>query len=126
MSVKNEGGVVVVDNANSGTNAETTIEAAKLARRQAGVLGLTLVIGTVTGEGAVCEGFPPDQIAAAIGQVRPERIIWVGDSPRLQAIDQQQQSWEIAAQCTTLEEARRIALQKTTNGSIVLAVKTWR
>jgi hypothetical protein len=126
MSITREAGIVVVDNANSGTNADTTVDAASLARREAGMPDLTLVIGTVVGDGAVCEGFPQDQIEAAIGQVRPNRIIWVGDDPHLQGNDLQQLPWKVAARCTTLEEAYRLALKETANGSVVLAVKTWR
>ena len=126
MSVTKRAGIVVVDNANSGTNAATTVEAAGLARLEAGVPDLTLVIGTAPGDGAVCEGFPPDQIAAAIGQVRPDRIIWVGEILQLPDIGGQQTSWKIAARCATLDEAYRLALQETANGSVVLAVKMWR
>jgi hypothetical protein len=123
MSVKKEKGILVIDNANSGTNAETTIEAARYARTCAGSPAITLVIGTVRGDGAVCEGFPDEQILSTVRTIRPRTLIWVGDTPQgndglpVPAID---------AVCPTLEEAERCALDRTTTGAIVLAVKTWR
>ena len=126
MSIKRDAGIVVVDNSNSGTNTATTVEAAGLARREAGMQDLTLVIGTVAGDGAVCEGFPLDQIDAAIGKVQPNRIILVGDVSHLKNIGRQQPSWKIVGRCMTLDEAYRLALRENANGSIVLAVKTWR
>jgi len=123
MEVRKEQGILVIDNANSGTNAETTIEAARYARSCAGSPEITLVIGTVKGDGAVCEGFPPDQILSAITTIRPRTLIWVGDPPAgaglpaLPAID---------AVCPTLAEAEHRARHMTTTGAIVLAVKTWR
>ncbi|HVP95849.1 coenzyme F430 synthase [Methanoregula sp.] len=123
MEIRKEEGVLIIDNANSGTNAATTIEAARYARSCAGSPAITLVIGTVKGDGAVCEGFAPDQIRAAILTIRPSTLIWVGDPPErddlpdLPAID---------AVCPTLDEAERCALAKTHTGAVVLAVKTWR
>ena len=123
MEVRREQGIVVIDNANSGTNAETTIEAARYARACSGSLEITLAIGTVKGDGAVCEGFPGDQIFSAIRIIRPRTLIWVGDLPEeagypdMPAID---------AVCPTLKEAERCALERTRAGAIVLAVKTWR
>ena len=123
MQVRDENGILVIDNANSGTNAETTIEAARYARACSGSPEITLAIGTVKGDGAVCEGFPGDQILSAIRIIRPRTLIWVGNlperagSPDLPAID---------AICPTLEEAERCARERTQAGAIVLAVKTWR
>jgi hypothetical protein len=125
MSVTKVKGIVVVDNANSGTNATTTIEAAGLARREAGKPELTLVIGTVARDGAVCEGFPFDQIIAAIGKVQPDQIVWVGEPMNLKDTGWPL-PWKIAGRSATLDEAYHLAVQKTTRGSIVLAVKTWR
>ena len=71
MSVRKHKNVLVIDNANSGTNVETTVEAARYARACAGSPGITLVIGTVKGDGAVCEGFPHDQIVAAVQRSGP-------------------------------------------------------
>jgi hypothetical protein len=123
MAVRKERGIPVIDNANSGTNAETTIEAARYARACAGSPAITLVIGTVRGDGAVCEGFAPGQILAAIRTIRPRTLIWVGDPPEREEIPDLP---AIDAVCETLEEAERCALEKTQTGAVVLAVKTWR
>jgi hypothetical protein len=123
MEVRKEQGIVMIDNANSGTNAETTIEAVRYARACSGSPEITLVIGTVNGDGAVCEGFSEKQILSAIRAARPRTLIWVGDPPErggnpdLPAID---------AICQNLKEAERRALERTHTGAIVLAVKTWR
>jgi len=123
MEVRNERGIVIIDNANSGTNGENTIEAARYARACSGSPEITLVIGTVKGDGAVCEGFPEEQILSAIRTTRPRTLIRVGNppestrSPDLPAID---------AVCQNLNEAERCALERTHTGAIVLAVKTWR
>lgn len=126
MSISHEKDLIIVDNANSGTNVSTTMCASRYARHCARLTDLTLVIGQVEGDGAVCEGFTPEQIAYAIEKILPRRVIWVGRLP-----DPGTDAWrfvknKIDAVCTTLEEGRNIAVQKTEKGSIVLAVKTWR
>ncbi|MGA9086443.1 MAG: coenzyme F430 synthase [Methanoregula sp.] len=126
MSARKQGNILVIDNANSGTTAKTTIEAARYARACAGSPGITLVIGTVTGDGAVCEGFPYEQIVSAIGTIRPRSVIWVGDPPEHGRETGSPAPWKIDAVCPTLEEAERCALERTKTGAIVLAVKTWR
>ena len=83
MSVSHEKGLLIVDNANSGTNVATTECAARYARHLARTNELTLVIGQVKGDGAVCEGFSFDQIISAIEKVRPAKVIWVGRIPDL-------------------------------------------
>ena len=126
MSVSHEKDLLIVDNANSGTNVATTLCAARYARHLAGTSELTLVIGQVEGDGAVCEGFSFDQIISAIEKVRPAKVIWVGriPDPGSEAYRSVQDS--IDAQCTTLDKGRKSAVEKTDKGSIVLAVKTWR
>ncbi|MGD0534218.1 MAG: coenzyme F430 synthase [Methanoregula sp.] len=126
MSVRKHKNVLVIDNANSGTTVETTVEAARYARACAGSPGITLVIGTVKGDGAVCEGFPYEQIVSAIETIRPRSVIWVGDPPEHKEKSGSSVPWRIDAVYPTLEEAERCALEKTTTGAIVLAVKTWR
>ncbi|MDD5187476.1 MAG: coenzyme F430 synthase [Methanoregula sp.] len=126
LHVQHEAGLVIVDNANSGTNATTTIEAARYARACAGMQALTLVIGTVEGDGAVCEGFPPDQISHAIHSVQPEQVIWVGKNSRHANSSIGYNVWDTGLICTTLAHARQCAIDRTKKGSIVLAVKTWR
>lgn len=126
MSVSHERDLIIVDNANSGTNVSTTMCASRYARHCAGITDLTLVIGQAEGDGAVCEGFSPDQMAFAIGKILPRRVIWVGRLPDPGSDADLAVRNRIDAVCTTLEEGRNIAVQKTEKGSIVLAVKTWR
>jgi UDP-N-acetylmuramyl pentapeptide synthase len=126
MSISREEGVLVVDNANSGTNMAATIEAAQFARKISGNDAITLVIGQVTGDGAVCEGFSFEQIYASINRVRPVSIVWVGTVPRPGTAEFKKLEPLISAYEVTLEDARTSALRMTTQGSIVLAVKTWR
>jgi UDP-N-acetylmuramyl pentapeptide synthase len=126
MSVSHEGNRMVVDNANSGTNVTTTMCAARYARSCAQRRELTLVIGQVEGDGAVCEGFSFDQIAYAIGKVEPNHLVWVGRFPNPGSDLYDELKGKIDAFCTTLEEARNTALQIAGEGSIILSVKTWR
>ncbi|MFA6225815.1 MAG: coenzyme F430 synthase [Methanoregula sp.] len=126
MSVSHEKDLIIVDNANSGTNGATTICAARYARQCAGMGELTLVIGQVKGDGAVCEGFPFDQILYAIEKVRPSKVIWVGRMPDTGSEACRSVQDSIDAHCTTFDEGRNVAIEKTDKGSIVLAVKTWR
>ncbi len=126
MSVLHEKGLVIIDNANSGTNGATTIEAARYARECAGIPDLTLVIGTVAGDGTVCEGFLPDQIADAIRQVQPAHIIHVGKNAEFPDSTPELTGINIDCECSTLDEAHKRAVEITDEGSIVLAVKTWR
>jgi UDP-N-acetylmuramyl pentapeptide synthase len=126
MSVSHENNLLIVDNANSGTNVATTICAAQYARHLAGTNELTLVIGQVEGDGAVCEGFSYDQIISAIEKVHPVKVIWVGRIEEPGSGPCRSVHDIIDAHCTSLDEARMAAVQKTDKGSIVLAVKTWR
>jgi UDP-N-acetylmuramyl pentapeptide synthase len=126
MSIRHEADIIIIDNANSGTNSETTLCAARYARQCAGMDELTLVIGQVEGDGAVCEGFSSDQIISAIENVRPSKLIWVGRIPDPGSKAFRSMPNRIDVHCTTLDEGRKAALEKTDKGSIVLSVKTWR
>jgi UDP-N-acetylmuramyl pentapeptide synthase len=126
MSVSHEKALIIVDMANSGTNIATTECAARYARHLAGTSELTLVIGQVEGDGAVCEGFSFDQIISAIEKVCPIKVIWVGQIPDPVSEDYRSVQDIINAHCTTFDEGRKAAIEKTDKGSIVLAVKTWR
>jgi hypothetical protein len=118
--------VLVVDNANSGTNLATTVEAARYARSISGKEAITLVIGQSEGDGAVCEGFAFDQIRAAIDQIRPVCVVGVGALPMQDTPEFGGLTPQISAYTATLAEAYTSALRMTDHGSIVLAVKTWR
>jgi UDP-N-acetylmuramyl pentapeptide synthase len=126
LSVSHAEGITIVDNANSGTNADTTLCAARYARHCAPAGGLTLVIGQVEGDGAVCEGFPPDRIVQAIESVRPDRLVWVGRYPDPGTRPHEALEGKVDEVCVTLEEGRQKALRIAGTGSIVLSVKTWR
>jgi UDP-N-acetylmuramyl pentapeptide synthase len=126
MSVSYEQGLLILDNANSGTNSATTVEAAQYARSISGTEALTLVIGQVEGDGAVCEGFAFDQIGESIKQIHPTRVVWVGTFPKRGTAMFMELEPLVSSYEVTLEEAYISALRMTKHGSIVLAVKTWR
>lgn len=126
MSVRYEGDVLVVDNANSGTNSGTTIDAAQYARNVSGRSEITLVIGQQEGDGAVCEGFGNDQMLAAVETIGPVHLIWVGRFPDPPTPDKPCSVPQSTVRVATIEEGYTIAKQKTVQGSIILAVKTWR
>ena len=126
MSVSRDRGIFVVDNANSGTNLATTVEAARYARLITGKEAITLVIGKVEGDGAVCEGFGFDQIRAAIDQIRPTHVVGVGAFPIPGTPESEGIAPPVPVYTTTLTEAYSSAVRITEHGSIVLAVKTWR
>ena len=119
-------GLLIVDNANSGTNLATTIEAAWYARHISGKDAVTLVIGQMDGDGAVCEGFAARRILEAINQIRPGQVLWVGTFPQPGTTEYKALAPLVSAYTATLEESRVTAMRLTDQGSIVLAVKTWR
>lgn len=123
MSESREGKIRIIDNANSGTSASTTRSAVCYARKITGMDEVTLVVGKETG--AVCEGFPADEMMRAIGEIRPARLIIVGeeytgvaDHPACTGIP--------VTHARSLEEGIAIARSMTERGSIVLSVKCWR
>lgn len=108
MAARREGDVLIVDNANSGTNMMTTVEAARYARELSGNAPLTLVIGEEAR--AVCEGFSRNEILRTVSTVRPAATVYVGEG----------------YPAATLEEGLDAARRITPAGAIVLAVKMWR
>lgn len=126
MSQSSAGGILVIDNANSGTNAETTVCAARYARHLARDDDLTLVIGQAERDGAVCEGFPPGEILSAIERVRPARVVWVGRYPGPGTAPSESLKGTVDAVCATLREGRDTAVRLAGKGPVVLSVKTWR
>jgi hypothetical protein len=128
MSVTEHRGIRVIDNANSGVNAMTTVQAAAYARSLSGNSHLTLVIGQEFG--AVCEGFPESEVVRAIEEVRPSALVFVGEAFRTSAGRLSPLTpgcADIPAEwAETLEQGREKALDIHRGGSIVLAVKTWR
>jgi UDP-N-acetylmuramyl pentapeptide synthase len=126
MAVSYENNILVLDNANSGTNLITTVDATRYARNTTGREELTLVIGQQDGDGAVCEGFLSDQVLAAVEAVDPEHLIWVGRFPEPGTTEYIRLGPLVTAHVQTLDEGLVLAKRRTTRGSIVLAVKTWR
>lgn len=118
------GRTLVMDDSNSGTCAGTARDAIRLARARAGMSSsLVLVIGKEAG--AICEGFPPEEIASVIRTESPDHIILVGDYDP----DEVCQAWNgkgSVLQTRTLEEGRARAMQFSDESIVVLAVKTWR
>lgn len=108
MAARREGEILIVDNANSGTNMMTTIEAARYARELSGGAPLTLVIGEEAR--AVCEGFSRNEILRTVSTVAPAETVYVGEG----------------YPAATLEEGLDAARKITPAGAIVLAVKMWR
>lgn len=108
MAARREGDLLILDNANSGTNMATTVEAARYARELSGGAPLTLVIGEEAR--AVCEGFSPEDIRRTVAAVNPAATVYVGEGYT----------------AATLEAGLAVARKIATTGAIVLAVKTWR
>jgi hypothetical protein len=120
MSAAWLGDVLMVDNANSGTTSQTTISAASYAREMTGKKTLVLVIGKE--QGAVCEGFPAADVEITIHEICPSQVILVGNS-----YDQVQVPEGIQVfRCSSFDEGREQATTIAREGSIVLAVKSWR
>jgi hypothetical protein len=126
MHLSRDGDLVVVDGASSGTTADTAIESARYARSVAGREDLALVIGEE--ERAVCEGFPPEQVAKAISAIHPAVVVLVGKTAKergtVAAALEGSPSEMLAAE--TLAEGRAKSRSLITAGSLVLAVKIWR
>ncbi|MDD2473850.1 MULTISPECIES: coenzyme F430 synthase [unclassified Methanoculleus] len=113
MATRWEGKRLILDNANSGTNMATTVEAARYARTLAGDGALTLVIGEEAR--AICEGFPTEEVRRTVSAVDPAATVYVGEA------------WPGEEHtAATLEMGLDLAREITPAGAIVLAVKTWR
>jgi hypothetical protein len=114
------GDLYFVDNSNSGTNGRTTILASAYARRMAGRGMTTLVIGK---EGdSVCEGFLAEEVEKTIAAITPDAVILVGEEyDRVEIPEGVRKS--VAG---SLREGRDQAIAETSEGCIVLAVKSWR
>lgn len=127
LSVGTEGGRVLVDDANSGTNRATAVEAARLARALDPGPELALVVGEEFR--AVCEGFSPEEVAAAIEEAAPATAVLVGPPAFRAAVSARLAAtpWQgCVREASTLAEGRVAARDGHGGGPIVLAVKTWR
>lgn len=125
MKVTESAGALIVDNSNSGTNLETTCAAAVYLQGPKHGVTTTLVIGQE--KKSVCEGFPAEEVFAAVSRIAPDILILVGDYPAPK--DLEGSTGTIRPQvhfCQTLEEGKELATRLTHGGRIILAVKTWR
>lgn len=121
-TVSREGSLLVVDDSNSGTCGRTARDAISIARAIGGQdAPLTLVIGKE--RGAICEGFPPGEIASVVREESPDRIVLVGDYDPSTVAAHARDGVRVAG---TLAEGREIAMQSPAGSIVVLAVKTWR
>ena len=122
MKISNSGPALIVDNANSGVCRATTREAVDTARRLNPEKPVTLVIGEE--EHTVCEGFPPEEIMAAIEETGPASVVLVGETAREIQSGLPKDRSRVTK---TLDGAIPMAEELTPQGgSIVLAVKMWR
>ncbi len=122
LSAEKRDGILVVDNSNSGTSAETTEAAASYARAISTGGWITLVIGEE--DRTVCEGFPPDAIASSIRKIHPDKLVLVGERGR--AVRPEGFGRRVSY-ADTFEAARGLALRETPGGgAVILSVKTWR
>ncbi len=119
MSSSWKEGVFIIDNSNSGTTAEGACAAAAYARAVCGDLPVVLVIGIE--DGAICEGFPADEVEAAIREIRPDQVFVVGSYEGLQV-----PAGTALHRCRTCAEGNELARSRVHAGIIVLAVKCWR
>ncbi|MCM2466218.1 coenzyme F430 synthase [Methanoculleus oceani] len=108
MAARREGDLLILDNANSGTNIATTVEAARYARELSGNGPLTIVIGEEAR--AVCEGFSAEDVRRTVAAIEPAATVYVGEGHP----------------AATIDAGLAIARSITPAGAIVLAVKTWR
>ncbi|MCQ2356680.1 MAG: coenzyme F430 synthase [Methanocorpusculum sp.] len=121
MQLSEKNGVPFLDNANSGTNADNTIEAAAYLRRMYPDRQIVLVIGME--HHAVCERFPVPEIHRAVSAVHPAHLVIIAETGDYACLFP-----DADAVCTSLSEASAAAadLAKNTGGSVLLATKTWR
>ena len=127
LAARSDAGRTIVDDANSGTTRLTACEAAAYARVLAPGSPISLVIGEEYR--AVCDGFPPADIATAVVDVDPGLAVIVGP-PALRAAaleELRERGWTgLHLEAGTLDAGRMAAIGAGGEGPVVLAVKTWR
>lgn len=127
LAARVEAGRTIVDDANSGTTRLTACEAAAYAHVLVPGLPLSLVVGEE--HRAVCDGFPPGDVAEAVSAVDPGLAVIVGPpSLRGAALNGlASRGWSGAVlEAGTLDAGKAAALWAGGAGPVVLAVKTWR
>ena len=127
MELVTESGRYLIDNSNSGSTRQTTIDAARYARKVTNSDEIVLVIGQEAH--AVCEGFPVAEILATVETLRPSWLVLVGREYRKEYMASSLTGLlqeERVLFRDTLAEGRSAALSTPGSAGIVLAVKTWR
>ena len=127
MELSTESGRYLIDNSNSGSTRQTTIDAARYARQVTGSDEIVLVIGQEAH--AVCEGFQVTEILATVETLRPSWLVLVGREYRKEYMASSLTGLlqeERVLFRDTLAEGRSAALSTPGSAGIVLAVKTWR
>ncbi len=119
MQTRYENGCLIVDAANSGTTKDTTIEAARYARKIESGKDLHLIIGQDAH--AVCENFAEDAIIAAIEAVAPDDLTLVTPDEPSDLLSR----YPACRRAASLEAAIATT-EKRADTIILLAVKTWR
>ncbi|MBN1167016.1 MAG: coenzyme F430 synthase, partial [Methanospirillaceae archaeon] len=119
-------GRLYIDNANSGTNRETAIDAVAYARTLAGDDPSILVIGEEAE--TICDGFPGSDILSVIRSATPFGVVLVhsGEYDDLAPIIAREPGIRVTHEACSLKDGIRIASAIPGNCPIVLAVKTWR
>ncbi|MDO9540446.1 MAG: coenzyme F430 synthase [Methanocalculus sp.] len=119
MQVREEDGCLIIDASNSGTNCETSCEAAAYGRAIRPDTPIHLVIGQ--DEHAVCENFAESEIIRAIEEIRPEIVTIVS----LPGPAETTAGYPDCRVATSLHDAIQKS-EKRPDTILLLAVKTWR
>lgn len=126
MEVTEDGQYTIVDNSNSGTCLDTTLDAFRYGKEIAGDKPVTLVIGQESA--SVCENFSTGEIISSISGTSPKDVILVLGDERIM-------KEEIIRYCAnngvllTLADSAGEGLQKARsleNPLIILSVKRWK
>ncbi len=119
-------GRLYIDNANSGTNRETTVDAVAYARTLFTNDSCILVIGEEAE--TICDGFPGPDILSVIRSTTPYGVILVhsGEYDDLVAIIAREPGIRVTHEACSLKDGIKIASAIQRNCPVVLAVKTWR
>lgn len=113
----------IIDDSNSGTNKNTAVAACAYARRVApDGRGQVLVIGVEADN--ICEGFPDDEIAAAISEAGPEAVVVISRDPEY--VKRRIPEGISFHTAKNLDDGRETALKTERGRTVVLSVKSWR
>jgi len=126
MEVRREEGKIILDNSNSGTTLDTTIEAMRFGREISENMPSTLIIGQEAS--SVCDNFSTEDISSAISRTSPDMVILIPGDPRINpgGISDICMDKKIPFHlATTYVNALNTAMQEK-NPLIIMSVKRWR